>query len=177
MSISTLQELFVEQLKDVHSAEKQLTKALPKMAKAASSPKLKNAFTEHLAVTQEHLVRLETIFAELGEKPGGKKCAAMEGLVKEGAELIEQKPVPQVLDAGLIAAAQRVEHYEMAAYGSMRAFARTLGHTGAAKLLEMTFKEEEATDKTLSTLAESGINQQAASPPEETPRPKRRAAK
>lgn len=162
--MKNLQELFVEQLKDVYSAEKQLTKALPKMAKAAHSPDLRSAFEEHLAVTEEHVARLETIFEELEEKPGRKKCAAMEGLIKEGAELIEEKPAPEVLDAGLIAAAQRVEHYEIAAYGTLKAFAQTLGHAKAQELVESTLQEEEEADSLLSRLAESGINEQAMNP-------------
>lgn len=167
--MENLQELFVEQLKDVHNAEKQITKALPKMAKAASSPQLRAAFVEHLAVTKEHVARLESIFEELGEKPGRKKCAAMEGLVEEGQELIEEKPVAQVLDAGLIAAAQRVEHYEIAAYGTLRAFANTLGHKNSVKLFEKTLKEEEEADKLLSNLAESEINERAVSPEKKEP--------
>lgn len=176
--MENLQELFIEQLKDIHNAEKQLTKALPKMAKAASSPHLRAAFEEHLAVTENHVTRLEFIFAELGEKPGRKKCAAMEGLVEEGQELVQEKPVPEVLDAGLIAAAQRVEHYEMAAYGSLRAFAKMLGHKNALTLLGQTLEEEEAADKLLSKLAESEINARAVSPQEgESGTAKRHATK
>lgn len=162
--MDNLQELFVEQLKDVYSAEKQLTKALPKLAKASHSEELKEAFTNHLEETKEHVVRLETIFKELGEKPGGKTCAAMEGLVKEGQELLEEDAVPEVLDAGLIAAAQRVEHYEIAAYGTLRSFARTLGCKNIVKILEKTLSEEEKADKLLSTIAESEVNQLAVSP-------------
>lgn len=164
--MKNLQELFVEQLKDVHNAEKQLVRALPKMAKAASSAKLRKAFEDHLAVTKEQVERLEKVFEEIGARPGRKKCAAMEGLVQEGQELMAEEPVPAVMDAGLIAAAQRVEHYEIAAYGTLRTFAQTLGHTNAAKLLERTLKEEEATDALLTELAEGGLNRQAVSPRE-----------
>lgn len=166
--MDTLQELFIEQLQDVHNAEKQLTKALPKMAKAATSPNLKDAFETHLAQTKEHVSRLETIFEKLGSKPGRKVCAAMEGLVKEGSELIEEDPAPAVLDAGLIAAAQRVEHYEIAAYGTLRGFAETLGHTDVIELIEETLEEEKTTDDLLTKLAEGEINQKAVSPDSES---------
>jgi ferritin-like metal-binding protein YciE len=148
-------------LKDVYNAEKQLTKALPKMAKAASAPSLRTAFQDHLAQTKEHVARLEAVFKELGEKPGGKTCAAMEGLVKEGSEIIEEDPAPEVLDAGLIAAAQRVEHYEMAAYGTLKSFAKILGHTKAVKLLQATLQEEEKADQLLSEIAEGEVNPNA----------------
>ena len=163
--MKNLQELFVEQLKDIHSAERQLVKALPRMAKAATAAALRKAFEDHLAVTREQVERLEAVFEEVGARPGRKKCAAMEGLVQEGEELIGQSPPAEVLDAGLIAAAQRVEHYEIAAYGTLRSFAKSLGHKGAVKLLERTLKEEEATDKLLSGLAEGGVNRDAVGPP------------
>src|SRR3954454_8557801 len=162
--MKNLQELFIDQLKDVHSAERQLVKALPRMAKAARTAKLRKAFQDHLAVTREHVERLEAVFEEVGARPGRKRCAAMEGLVQEGEELIGEAPPPEVLDAGLIAAAQRVEHYEIAAYGTLRSYAKTLGHKGAVKLLEKTLKEEEATDKLLSELAEGGVNRDAVEP-------------
>ena len=165
--MKNLQELFVDQLKDVHNAEKQLVKALPRMAKAATTAALRKAFEDHLAVTREQVARLDAVFEEVGARPGRKKCAAMEGLVQEGEELIAEEPAPEVLDAGLIAAAQRVEHYEIAAYGTLRSYAKVLGHKNAAKLLEKTLKEEEATDQLLSNLAEGGINEKAVSPPEE----------
>ncbi len=165
--MKNLQELFVDQLKDVHNAEKQLIKALPRMAKAATTAALRKAFEDHLAVTREQVARLDAIFEEVGARPGRKKCAAMEGLVQEGEELIAEQPAREVLDAGLIAAAQRVEHYEIAAYGTLRSYAKVLGHKNAAKLLEKTLKEEEATDQLLSNLAEGGINEKAVSPPEE----------
>ena len=161
--MQNLHELFIDQLKDVHNAEKQLTKALPKMAKAAHSPHLRNAFETHLEQTKEHVARIEAVFEELGEKPGRKTCAAMEGLVEEGSEMIEEDAPPAVLDAGLIAAAQRVEHYEIAAYGTLRSFAKSLGHASAMALLERTLKEEQETDQLLTDLAESEINAQALS--------------
>jgi ferritin-like metal-binding protein YciE len=165
--MKNLQELFVDQLKDVHNAEKQLIKALPRMAKAATTAALRKAFEDHLAVTREQVARLDAVFEEVGARPGRKKCAAMEGLVQEGEELIAEQPAREVLDAGLIAAAQRVEHYEIAAYGTLRSYAKVLGHKNAVKLLEKTLKEEEATDQLLSNLAEGGINEKAVSPPEE----------
>ena len=162
--MKNLQELFVDQLKDVYSAEKQLLKSLPRMAKAATAAKLRKAFEDHLASTREQVERLDAVFEQVGGRPGRKTCAAMEGLVREGQELIEQSPPAEVLDAGLIAAAQRVEHYEIAAYGTLRSYAQTLGHKGAVKLLEKTLKEEEATDKLLSELAEGGVNRDAVEP-------------
>lgn len=162
-----LQELFVDQLRDVHSAERQLIRALPRMAKAATAAALSKAFEDHLAVTREQVERLDAVFEEVGARPGRKKCAAMEKLVQEGQELIGQPPPPEVLDAGLIAAAQRVEHEEIAAYGTLRSFARTLGHKGAVKLLDKSLKEEEASDKLLSELAEGGVNRNAAEPTDE----------
>src|SRR4051794_31843171 len=165
--MKNLQELFVDQLKDVHNAEKQLVRALPRMAKAATTAALRKAFEDHLAVTREQVARLDAVFEEVGARPGRKKCAAMEGLVQEGEELIAEAPAPAVLDAGLIAAAQRVEHYEIAAYGTLRSYAKVLGHKNAVKLLEKTLKEEEATDQLLSNLAEGGINEKAVSPPED----------
>ncbi len=161
MKLNSLSDLFLEQLKDVYNAEKQLVKALPKMAKAASSPELRLAFQEHLAVTKEQVGRLDRIFEEIGSSPGRKKFKAMEGLIEEGSELIEEKPAPAVADAGLIAAAQRVEHYEIAAYGTLRSYATLLGHENVVGLLELTLKEEEEADKLLSQLAESGVNQRA----------------
>src|SRR4051794_29758861 len=165
--MKNLQELFVDQLKDVHNAEKQLVRALPRMAKAATAAALRKAFQDHPAVTREQVGRLDAVFEEVGVRPGRKTCAAMEGLVREGQELIEASPPPEVLDAGLIAAAQRVEHYEIAAYGTLRSYARALGHKGAVKLLEKTLKEEAATDKQLSELAEGGVNRDAVAPADE----------
>jgi ferritin-like metal-binding protein YciE len=161
MKLKTLKDLYVEELRDLYSAETQITKALPKMAKAASDPKLKAAFEQHLEQTKGQITRLETIFRALGEKATGKTCKAMEGLVAEGEELIKEKPDAQVLDAGLISAAQRVEHYEIAGYGSVRTYAQTLGETDAARLLQETLDEEGETDKKLTALAESVINVRA----------------
>ena len=127
MQIDTLSKLCVEELKDLYNAEKQILKALPKMMKAASHPELKDAFRKHLAQTEIHVERLESVFEEFGKQPAGKKCKAMEGLIAEGAELIEEGPEPDVMDVGLISSAQRVEHYEMAAYGCLRTYCKALG--------------------------------------------------
>jgi ferritin-like metal-binding protein YciE len=164
MSLSTLHDLYVDELKDLYNAENQILKALPKMAKAASHPELAAAFTEHLAQTKVHIERLETIFKQLDQGPKGKKCKAMEGLLAEGQDLMAEDADPMVLDAALIAAAQRVEHYEMAGYGCVRTFARLLGEEQAADLLQETLDEEGATDKKLTALAESVINAEAVSP-------------
>jgi ferritin-like metal-binding protein YciE len=161
MKLKTLKDLYVEELRDLYSAEKQIVKALPKMAKNASSPELKAAFQEHLEQTKGHVERLETIFEKLGKRPTGKTCKAMEGLVEEGEELIDEEPEASVLDAGLISAAQRVEHYEIAGYGTVRTFAQTLGEREAAGLLQQTLDEEAETDKKLTSLAESLINAEA----------------
>jgi ferritin-like metal-binding protein YciE len=158
MELDTLKDLYVEELKDLYSAEKQLVKALPKMAKAAKSPKLQAAFKTHLRQTAEHAARLEKICSELGVSPRGKKCVGMEGLIEEGSELIKEEPDPDVLDAGLISAAQHVEHYEMAGYGTVRTYARQLGFDDQADLLQQTLNEEGETDHLLTALAESGIN-------------------
>ena len=160
--MNSLQDLLIQELKDLYSAEHQLVKALSKMAKAASSEKLKAAFEEHLDVTQTHVARLEEIFEGLEASPRGKKCEAMAGLVAEGAEIIKKKGVdPSVKDAALIAAAQKVEHYEIAGYGTVRTFARMLGMEDAAALLEQTLEEEKEADETLNELAEQEINEQA----------------
>lgn len=162
MKLATLKDLYIEELRDLYSAENQILKALPKMATAASCEKLKAAFTTHLAETEGQVVRLEQIFEALGEKPAGKTCKAMQGIVAEGEEFISEKPAPLILDAGLVSAAQRVEHYEMAGYGCVRAYAETLGETDAIALLQATLDEEKAADKKLSELAESEINVKAA---------------
>lgn len=164
MKLKTLQDLYVDQLKDLFNAENQLLKALPKMAKAATSPQLSAAFTEHLAETKIQIERLETIFTELEVSPKGKTCKAMAGLLEEGAEAISEDADPCVRDAALIAAAQRVEHYEMAGYGCVRTFARLLGHEDATELLQTTLDEEGSADKKLTELAESIINIEAVSP-------------
>lgn len=162
MEQQSLQDLFVDQLKDLYSAENQLIKALPKMAKAATDQQLKTAFTDHLEETKGHAKRIEQIFEMLGGSPKGKKCKAMEGLIEEGSEQMEEDAEESVMDAGLIAAAQRVEHYEMAGYGTVRTYAQLLGNDDAAKLLQKTLDEEGAADKKLTKLAESVINLQAA---------------
>jgi ferritin-like metal-binding protein YciE len=167
MSLDSLHDLYVDELRDLYSAENQLVKALPKMAKAATASELKDAFTEHLEVTKGQVERLETIFEELEVSPKGKKCVAMEGLIEEGKELMEEDADPSVLDAGLIAAAQKVEHYEMAGYGSVRTFARLLGYTEAEKLLQDTLDEEAQADKDLTELAESIVNAEASDEEEE----------
>ena len=167
MEMESLRELYVDELKDLWSAETQITKALPKMIKAASNPKLKRAFNAHLKQTERHVKRLERIFKELDESPRGKKCVGMEGLVKEAQELIKEKPEAEVLDAGLIAAAQHVEHYEMAGYGCVRTWARQMGEERQAELLQETLDEEEQTDRLLTELAESEINVEAEEEGEE----------
>jgi ferritin-like metal-binding protein YciE len=160
MKENALKELYVGELRDIYSAENQLVKALPKMAKAATSAVLRSGFEEHLEQTKGHVMRLETIFAGLEEKPSGKKCKGMEGLIEEGQEMIEEEE-GEVLDAGLISAAQRVEHYEIAAYGCVRTYANLLGEDAAVELLEETLEEEKETDKKLTQLAEK-INLEAA---------------
>ena len=160
MKMESLQELFVEKLRDLYSAENQIIKALPKMVKAASSKELRNGFEEHLEQTRQHVERLDQIFEELDENPKGKKCTGMEGLLKEGKELMEEDIDPEVLDAGLIAAAQHVEHYEIAGYGCVRTYAELLGFSNATKLLKQTLDEEKQTDAKLTSLAEE-INVQA----------------
>ena len=163
MELETLKDLYVEELKDLYSAEKQILKALPKMSKAATHPELKRGFMMHERQTRQHVQRLERICKELGKSPSGKKCVGMEGLVKEASELIKEKPDKDVLDAGLIAAAQHVEHYEMAGYGCVRTYARQLGYPQQAELLQTTLNEEGDTDKQLTRLAETGINLDAKS--------------
>jgi len=157
MKLESLKDLYVEQLQDLYSAETQITEALPQMAEAATSPKLKKAFTVHLEETKGQVERLQKIFDALGSTSKGKKCKGMEGLLKEGIEMIKEDAEPAVKDAGLIAAAQRVEHYEMAGYGTVRAYAELLKYTDAVKLLEQTLKQEEATDEKLTTIAENEI--------------------
>jgi len=161
MEHNALKDLYVDELRDIYNAENQLTKALPKMAKAATSEDLSAGFEEHLEQTRGHIKRLEQIFAEMGEKPTGKKCKGMEGLIEEGKEMIEDEELEgEALDAGLISAAQRVEHYEIAAYGCVRTYANLLGETDAAELLGETLEEEKETDHKLTELAEN-INVQA----------------
>ena len=161
MAAHTLEDLLIETLRDTYNAEKQLVKALPKMAKAANSDELRAAFEEHLEVTRGQVTRLEKVFKELGVAVRGKHCVAMEGLIEEGKELMEEDHDPDVLDAGLIAAAQKVEHYEIAAYGTVRTWAEMLGHSKAASLLKESLDEEAETDERLSQLAMSTVNVEA----------------
>jgi ferritin-like metal-binding protein YciE len=161
MAAQTLEDLMVDVMRDTYNAEKQLVKALPKMAKAASSEELRSAFEEHLEVTRGQVTRLEEAFKELGVAVRGKNCVAMEGLIEEGKELMEEDHDPEVLDAGLIAAAQKVEHYEIAAYGTLRAWAGMLGYTRAAELFQESLDEESEADETLSQLAMTSVNVEA----------------
>src|SRR3984885_5542645 len=160
MSVETMDELFLDELKDLYSAEKQITKSLPKLAKAATSPDLKQAFQSHLEETKGQIERLDKIFEILGKSPKGKKCHGMEGVLEEGSEVLEELDKSAVRDAALISAAQRVEHYEMAGYGSVREYATLLGHGEIASLLNETLKEEEAADKKLNGIAKK-INPEA----------------
>lgn len=161
MKLKSLRDLYVHELKDIYSAEKQLTKALPKMAKAASHEELMAGFEEHLTQTEGHIERLETILEALGESTRGDKCKAMEGLIAEGQGLMEEDATPDVMDAALIAAAQKVEHYEIASYGTVRTWAEMLGEEEAVNLLQQTLDEEIETDEKLTELAESTINVEA----------------
>ncbi len=163
MKLNTLEDLFHHELKDLHSAESQLVKALPKMAKAATNPELKVGFEEHLEQTKIHVERLNQIGEDLGKKLTGHKCKAMEGLVAEGADLIGEEAEESVRDAGLIGAAQRVEHYEIAGYGTARALATRLGYDDIAETLGLTLQDEKDTDEKLTDLAESEVNADAAS--------------
>jgi len=158
MPLDSLQKLFVEELKDVYHAEKQLVAALPKMAGAATDTDLAEAFTKHLKETEGHVTRIEEMFRILDLPKRGKKCKGMEGLVQEGKEILEEKGEGSVVDAALISAAQRVEHYEMAAYGCLRTYAQLLGYSNIVELLGQTLHEEEAADAKLTQLAEGGIN-------------------
>jgi ferritin-like metal-binding protein YciE len=162
LKLETLRDLFVEELRDLYNAEKQLVDALPKMSKAASAAELKGAFDRHLRQTQEHVSRLENIFSHLGQKPTGETCEAMKGLIKEGENFVEAKGDQDVRDAGLIGAAQRVEHYEMAGYGTARSFAQRLGDERIAGVLQKTLTEEAEANEKLTSLAESHINVGAA---------------
>jgi ferritin-like metal-binding protein YciE len=160
MEHQALKELYIDELKDIYNAENQLVKALPKMAKVANSEELRTGFEEHLEQTRGHVQRLEQIFKELGEKPSGKKCKGMEGLVAEGQEMMGEDFEDDVMDAALISAAQRVEHYEIAAYGTVRTYAELLGEDTAVQLLEQTLEEEKETDQKLTDMA-SEINVRA----------------
>jgi ferritin-like metal-binding protein YciE len=158
MKLDTLQKLYTDELRDLYNAENQLLKALPKMAKGASSEDLKDAFEKHLEQTKGHVGRLEQIFKALGEKPKGKTCRAMKGLIEEGSEILQEDGEESILDAGIIVAAQKVEHYEIASYGSVRTFAHLLGQNKAAELLQATLDEESETNELLNRLAESIVN-------------------
>jgi ferritin-like metal-binding protein YciE len=164
MELNSLRDLYVDELKDLYSAENQLLKALPKMAKAATAKSLKNGFEKHLKETREHVERLKKICGGLNISPGGKNCKAMKALIEEGEDVINEEAEPEVRDAALIAAAQRVEHYEMAGYGCVRTYAQLLGNKQAAKTLQKTLDEEGATDKKLTELARR-INVKAEDPP------------
>lgn len=164
MALDRLRDFFLNELRDTYHAEKQLLKALPRMAKAAQSEALRQAFTEHLGETESQVGRLETIFESLGEATRGKRCLGMEGIVEEGKEIMEEDGDEAVLDAALIAAAQKVEHYEIASYGCLVTYANLLGERNAAKLLKQSLAEEENADKKLTALGESGINEAAVAP-------------
>jgi ferritin-like metal-binding protein YciE len=161
MKMKTLEDLFIHELKDLHSAEKQLLKALPKMAKASTNEELRTAFENHLAETEEHVARLDRLLADLNLNGRTPKCKAMEGLIEEGKEMMDDAMEDDVRDAALIAAAQRVEHYEIAGYGCARTFAEQLGHSDAAAVLQQTLDEESAANELLTNIAMSGINQEA----------------
>lgn len=158
----TLQDAFLDELRDAFDAERQLVKALPKLAKAATSDELRQAFTSHLEETRTHVDRLTQVFESLDERPRGKHCAGMAGIVDEGSEVMGEDFDEETMDACLIASGQRAEHYEMAAYGTLIAWARVLGHDDAVELLQQTLDEEKTADEKLTSLAESGINQSAA---------------
>lgn len=161
-NLDSLDALFLDQIEDLYDAEQRLTQALPKMAETAHSGRLKATFEQHIRETHNHIVRLEKIFQMLGHRPKRETCYAMKGLIEEGSEVLSASGEDDVIDAALIAAAQRTEHYEMAGYGTARTFASRLGHHDAARLLQETLDEEAATDKKLSALAESQINERAA---------------
>jgi len=162
MAQKTLKELFIDEVRDTYDAERQLTKALPKMAKAATAPELKNAFTTHLEETRGQIERLDKVFEMLGERARGKHCAGIAGIIEEGASIMEEDFDEATMDAALIAGGQRAEHYEMAAYGTLVAWARELGHMEVAEFLQETLEEEKAADDKLSMLAQNGINPDAA---------------
>ena len=161
-NMNTLNDLFIDELKDLYSAERQLLKAIPRMMKGTTSDELRSAFETHLEQTEGHVERLEQVFERIEASPRGKKCKAMEGLVEEGEEVLDMEGDGDVLDAAIIGAAQRVEHYEIAAYGTACAHAKALGYDDLASILGQTLQEEEETDKLLTQIAESGINRMAA---------------
>jgi ferritin-like metal-binding protein YciE len=159
--MNSLNDLFVKELRDLYDAEKQLTRALPKLVKAASNEELSTAFEEHLEQTRGHVTRLEQVFEQLDLRARGQHCAGMAGIIEEGSDVIEEGGEDAVMDAALIAAAQRAEHYEITAYGTLMAFAKQLGHDDATTLLEQTLNEEKETDQRLTQLAESTVNAMA----------------
>jgi ferritin-like metal-binding protein YciE len=161
MAVDSMRKLYEDELKDLHSAERQILQALPKMVKKASNVELKRALEQHLTITEKQVERLDKIFDQLGKSGRGKKCKGMEGLLEEGKEIMEEDLEPNVLDAGLIGAAQKVEHYEIAAYGTARTHAEVLGETEHARLLQATLDEEGEADKKLTALAESLVNAEA----------------
>jgi ferritin-like metal-binding protein YciE len=162
MQMESLEDLFVHEIKDLYNAEQQILKALPKMIREASSAELQQALQQHLDQTKGHVERLDQVFHEVGESARGVKCKGMEGIIEEGAEILKEPADDSVKDAGIIAAAQRVEHYEMAAYGTVRTYARTLGHDEAVSLLEETLREEKEADKRLTEIAEGTVNVRAS---------------
>ena len=161
MKIENMEDLFVEQIEDLYDAEQRLVKALPKMAEASTSPELRQAFESHLGETHGHVTRLEQVFQALRKKPKGQTCDAMKGLIEEGEDMVSNTDQSPLRDAGLIAAANRVEHYEIAAYGSVRSLAKTLGVNEAVSLLDATLAEEKKADQKLTKLAESSVNREA----------------
>jgi ferritin-like metal-binding protein YciE len=163
MAVKSVNDLLLDELRDIYHAEKQLVKALPKMAKKAKSDELRQAFEHHLEQTKGQVERLDQIFEQLNARSSGQRCEAMEGLIEEAKEMMEEITTPEVLDAAMIAAAQKVEHYEIASYGSVQALAEALGHKDAARLLEETLEEEKETDQKLNQIALSGVNQSALS--------------
>jgi len=166
MKLDTLKTLYIDELRDLYNAENQLLKALPKMAKAASSEELKDAFEKHLEQTKTHVERLEEVFEDIGEKPKSKTCKAMKGLIEEGSEILQEEGEESVIDAGIIIAAQKVEHYEIASYGSVRTFAQLLGKDRSAELLQTTLDEESEANELLNNLAEDIVNPEALMEPE-----------
>jgi ferritin-like metal-binding protein YciE len=166
MKLDTLKTLYIDELRDLYNAENQLVKALPKMAKGAASEELQDAFEKHLEQTKTHVERLEEVFEEIGERPTGKTCKAMKGLIDEGSEILKEDGEESVIDAGIIVAAQKVEHYEIASYGSVRTFAQLLGKDKSADLLQTTLDEESETNELLNKLAEDIVNPEALMEPE-----------
>lgn len=161
MKLNNLQDLLIHELKDIYNAEQQITKALPKMIKATSSTQLKSAFEEHLMVTEKQIERLDKVFEIMGEKSSGEKCKAMEGIIREAETMLSERADSSVMDAALIASAQRVEHYEIAAYGTVCTYAKQLGMTDVLDLLHKTLEEEKMTDEKLTMIAEKSINLKA----------------